>query len=266
MIGKYPPEVGEAIAELMETYSNIEIANILNGRFPELPAFTASKVCAYKKNHGLKASRRILPRGRSKFPPGIGDFIAENVKGRSYAELAVMVREHFGIEFTTLQARAYAKNHGTISGRDTRFPKGHAPYNKGRRQEEYMTPEQIENSKKNRFQKGRAPHNKMKVGDEAITSSGYRVRKVAEPNKWEPVQRLVWQEHNGPIPEDCILVFLDGDPLNCSIDNLRLVTRAENARLNQNHLRAKDPELTKTGILIAKLMTAAGTKEKELKR
>lgn len=263
---RYPPEVGEVIRELYQIRSNIEIAEVLNGRFPELPKFTALKVNNYKKNHGMKAGRRILPKGRnSKFPDGIYQFMAEN-RHRSNEELAAMVRRHFGIEFTAGQARTYRMNHGLPSGRDTRFKKGHVSFNKGMKQTDFMAPEAIERSKKTRFQKGQMPHNHLETGTVVVTTDGYLARKIAEPNVWEYVHRRVWEDHNGPIPDGMCVVFLDGDPLNCSIENLDLITRAEHARLNQGHLRSCDPELTKTGILVARLMTATGKKKKELKR
>ena len=264
-IYRYPPEVGEVIAELMATHCNREIAEALNERFPELPKFTALKVNCYKKNHGLKSSRRVLPKGRTKFPEGIGSFIAENIRGRSYAELAAMVREHFGIEFTVRQAQTYAKNHGLANGRDGRFTKGSIPYNKGKKQTEFMSPEQIENSKRTRFQTGHMPHNHLEVGTVVVTTDGYLARKIGEPSQWEMVHRRVWEDHNGPIPKGYCIIFLDGNPLNCDISNLQMVSLAENCRMNQSHMRFSDPELTKTGIMVAKLSNAAGKKKRSLK-
>lgn len=263
---RYPPEVEAAVRELYETYSSKEIAQILNERFPELPEFTAIKVSSFKSNHGLIPGRSIKPKGISKFPEGLLQFMTENVRGRRFDELAAMVRERFGIEFTVRQARTYAKNHGLASGYDARFKKGTSPPNKGRKQEDWMSPEAIERTKGTRFQKGQMPSNHHEVGTVVVTTDGYVARKTAEPNQWEYVHRMVWEEHNGPIPEGGIVIFLDGNPLNCDISNLQMITRAEHARLNQNHLRFKDPELTKTGITVAKILTAAGSKKKEKKK
>jgi hypothetical protein len=263
---RYPPEVEAAVRELYETYSSKEIAQILNERFPELPEFTAIKVSSFKSNHGLIPGRSIKPKGISKFPPGLLQFVTENVKGRCTSELAQMVRERFGIDFTVQQARTYIRNHGLVSGYDSRFVKGTPAYNKGMKQEEWLSPEAIERTKGTRFQKGQMPNNHHEVGTVVVTTDGYVARKTAEPNQWEYVHRLVWEEHNGPIPEGGIVIFLDGNPLNCDIGNLHMITRAEHARLNQNHLRFKDPELTKTGITVAKILTAAGSKKKEKKK
>lgn len=262
---RYPPEVEAAVRELYETYNSKEIAKILNERFPDLPEFTAIKVSSFKSNHGLIPSRRICPKGRSKFPPGLLQFVTENVKGRCTSELAQMVRERFGIDFTVQQAMTYIRNHGLVSGYDSRFVKGTPAYNKGMKQEEWLSPEAIERTKRTRFQKGQMPHNHHEIGTVVVTTDGYVARKTGEPNQWEYVHRLVWEEHNGPIPEGGIVIFLDGNSQNCDINNLQMITRAEHARLNQNHLRFADPELTKTGVTVAKILTAAGTKKKKKK-
>ena len=266
MSRRYPPEVAASIESLYETYSNKEIAVILTRRFPDMEPFTAVKVNSWKKRHGLKSSVRILPKGRSKFPEGLLEFVTENVSGRSSDEMAAMVRERFGIEFTTKQARAYIRNHGLSSGYDARFRKGSVPYNKGKRQEEYMSPEQIEKSRRTQFQKGHMPHNHLEVGTVVVTTDGYLARKIAETNQWEYVHRRTWEDYNGPIPEGSCIIFLDGNPLNCDITNLQLITRAEHARLNQSHLRFEDPELTKTGIMVARLLNAAGKKKRSLRK
>ena len=264
-IRKYPPEVETAVRELYETYSSKEIAQILNERFPELPKFDSRKVSNYKKKHGMIPCRSIKPKGISKFPPGLLQFVTENVKGRCTSELAQMVRERFGIDFTTQQARTYIRNHGLVSGYDSRFVKGTPAYNKGMKQEEWLSPEAIERTKGTRFQKGQMPNNHHEAGTVVLLSDGYLVQKISEPNQWEYVHRMVWEEHNGPIPEGGIIIFLDGNSQNCDINNLQMITRAEHVRLNQNHLRFADPELTKTGITVAKILTAAGSKEKENK-
>lgn len=266
MSRRYPPEVAASIESLYEVYSNKDIARILNERFPNMEPFTAVKVNSWKKRHGLKSSVRILPKGRSKFPEGLLDFVTENISGRSSDEMAAMVRERFGIDFSVQQARAYIRNHGLASGYDTRFQKGHVPLNKGKKQTEFMSPEQIEASRRTRFQKGNVPHNHLEVGTVVVTTDGYLARKIAEPNQWEMVHRRVWEDHNGPIPKGYCIIFLDGNPLNCDISNLQMVSLAENCRMNQSHMRFSDPELTKTGIMVARLANAAGKKKRSLKK
>ena len=60
-------------------------------------------------------------------------------------------------------------------------------------------------------------------------------------------------EHNGKAPEGCLISFKDGDRRNCNIDNLMCITKAEHAILNRHKLRSDSPELTETGLALAKL-------------
>ena len=70
---------------------------------------------------------------------------------------------------------------------------------------------------------------------------------------WKRKHRVVWENANGKIPKDRKIIFLDGNKLNCELENLALVTKAESIRLSQFGLRFNDRELTKTGIMIARL-------------
>lgn len=47
--------------------------------------------------------------------------------------------------------------------------------------------------------------------------------------------RLVWEKHNGPIPEGYVIHHKDGNGLNNSIDNLEMMTRSEHARYHKLH-------------------------------
>jgi hypothetical protein len=51
---------------------------------------------------------------------------------------------------------------------DSRKKKGDVPFNKGKKQIDYMTNEAIERSKKTRFKKGNKPHNANPQGNGAI--------------------------------------------------------------------------------------------------
>ncbi len=130
------------------------------------------------------------------------------------------------------------------SGRETRFHKGEIPSNKGLRQEQYMSAEAIERTKRTRFKKGNLPHNTKY--DNAISirmdSKGrsYKWFRIGL-GKWIPFHRHIWEQANGRIPKGYNVQFKDGDPLNCAIENLYLISQADQLK-NENSLHARYPE------------------------
>jgi hypothetical protein len=88
------------------------------------------------------------------------------------------------------------------------------------------------------FKPGQAPINHKPVGSTRICSKGgYVLIKVAEGKfQWRLLHREVWKERHGEYPpKGHVLTFKDGNKLNCSIENLELVTQAEMARRNSFH-------------------------------
>jgi hypothetical protein len=113
----------------------------------------------------------------------------------------------------------------------TQFKKGHVPHNKGKE----MPAKVYEKVKYTFFKPGQVPHNKKQEHDITIRSdkSGreYKYIKVGY-NKWQLYHRYIWQQENGPIPEGYVLSFKDRNSLNCTLDNLELITYDENMRRN----------------------------------
>lgn len=124
------------------------------------------------------------------------------------------------------------------------FEKGNEPANKGLRQEEYMSEEAIEATKKTRFKNGHKPHNTK--WDGAITirhdhpergGAPYAWIRLSE-GEWEQYSRHQYKKHHGPIPDGMMVTFRDGNTLNCFPDNLTLISREDNARRNYNKEKA----------------------------
>ena len=53
------------------------------------------------------------------------------------------------------------------------------------------------------------------------------------------VGHVVWQMHNGPIPEGLYIDHINGDPFDNRIENLRLATPAQNAQNRRAHRNNK---------------------------
>lgn len=107
-------------------------------------------------------------------------------------------------------------------------------------------------------------YNKKGIGEEYVEkTSGYVYIKTNE-NKWVYKHRYVWEKHNGKIPDNYSVIFLDGDKTNCNIDNLYLIKNSEASILRTHKLMANNKELTKLGILTAKLMSKTANKRRIL--
>jgi len=83
---------------------------------------------------------------------------------------------------------------------------------------------------------------------------GYIEEKVAEPNKWRLKHQIVWEAAHGKTKKGEMIIFLDGNKENCSLENLTVISQSVNARLNQKHLRSKHPEVTKVAITLGKVI------------
>jgi HNH endonuclease len=125
------------------------------------------------------------------------------------------------------------------------FRLGVSPVNKGKKQTEFMSQEGIEKTKASRFQKGSKPHNTVEIGTEIVDKDGYLKIKIANPNRWMYVHRLIWMKEHGAIPRTHIVVFKDGDNRNFELSNLQLISRLENLKRNYNaeKMRACSKEL-----------------------
>lgn len=82
--------------------------------------------------------------------------------------------------------------------------------------------------------------------------------------------RYLWEKYyNKKLPQDMIIVFLDGNRRNFNIENLAAITRAEHLYITDHRLRFSDAQLSKTGALIAKVAVKAkerGKKVREAKK
>lgn len=99
---------------------------------------------------------------------------------------------------------------------------------------------------------------KCEIGYEYIRSDGMILVKVAQPNKWEHKQRVLYKKyHNCELTSDDFIIFLNQDRNDFSKDNLVKITRRESSILSNQKMFSSNKELTKLGILTAKLMIKA---------
>lgn len=173
------------------------------------------------------------------------EFAIANNEKLTRAEIARQLIERFDadprLEARTVSSKLCSLGHRSpISGC---FKKGMTPWNKGVKG--YM------GANRTSFKKGQPSHNQRPIGSQRICSKDkYVIEKVAEPDVWKHKHRLLWEEHYGEIPEDCVIRFIDKDRMNITIENLICVPQGANSVLNlHNRPDTQDPELNKAIIL-----------------
>jgi hypothetical protein len=102
--------------------------------------------------------------------------------------------------------------------------------------------------KETQFRKGNrtgiAARNWKPVGTILPDSEGYLRIKVREAQHgkeatgfgntkvWPLYGRYIWEQHKGPIPPKHLVIFKDRNRANCAIENLELMSMADNGRRN----------------------------------
>lgn len=88
--------------------------------------------------------------------------------------------------------------------------------------------------------------------------------KTELPDKWEMKHLYIYKNAYGPIPENSTVIFLDGNTLNTSIDNLMAIDKRIHIIMNKYHLPRKTKEETLASIQIATLIAGIKDAEKRL--
>ena len=214
-------------------------------------------------------------RGTVRWTPEMRSFFREAVPGRSEAEIADLFEAEFGIRLRRSQVKGAKTSLGVASGTaGGRFRPGHVPANKGRSWDDLgISEDAMERMRSTQFKPGSMPWNgaRLPVGSERLSRDGYVEVKVAErpsrPDRndnWRPKHRIVWEEANGrPVPDGCMVVFLDGDRRNLAPGNLAIETSAEHAVIARNGIAYRDAETHEAARAIARLKSAAHREAKQ---
>lgn len=247
----YTQEVHDFIKENVVGITTKDLAEMVNERFGT--DFTEEKMKCYKANHKLRSGTRCgiekgLPTER--YPQEVRDFVLQNHVGVGPKGMTELLNKTFGTNYTLAQMKGYYNRNNLNSGLTGRFEKGHIPANKGMKGCACAP-----GSEKGWFKKGGEPMNKTDIGTIRLRKpDNYLWEKYGPgPHDWKPHHQLVWERAHGKQPEGYVIIFKDGNKMNCDISNLQLISKNENAIMNARKLRTSDATLTEGGILVAKL-------------
>jgi HNH endonuclease len=157
------------------------------------------------------------------------------------------------VEYRTVHGGCFAP--GFKGGNATAFQPGHKPHNTGKK----MTADTYAKVQRSMFKKGHLPHNTKKQGDGATSTrtdkigNTYKFIRIAL-GKWVPLHQHLWWQANGTYNTSAhCLWFINRNTLDVRLDNLELITRAENAKRNASKYHALTDELKQTNKLIKQI-------------
>lgn len=144
-----------------------------------------------------------------------------------------------------------------------RFVAGMCPWNRGLKG---VTLGGVATQYKPGNRTGAASHNYKPIGFVRI-NDGYLQRKVRDDGpthrRWEMVHHRVWIDAGFDIPRGHNLIFIDGNPMNTALENLALISKAENMCQNSVHNLPK--ELARVvrlqGVLTRQINKRTGAKQ-----
>ena len=250
----------EHLEFLREGYASMLLPALttdFNSRFGT--AKTETQIKSTLTNHKITCGRKT---GKTKgryllFTGDEAGFLKENYKRFSLKHLVAEFNNLFP-EKTEGQIRSFTRNHGVKSGRTGHFEKGQESWNLGKKG--YM------GANLTSFKKGNAPANKKPLWSERVDSKdGFILMKVPErdphtgfPTRYKHKHVWIWEQANGPVPGGHAVVFRDSDKLNCQLENLMLLTRAELLVLNLHGYREFPGELKPSVLALARVEAKAG--------
>jgi len=261
---KYSPEQIEFLRTGYQSMNVHGLTKAFNKRFGMEKSETAihSALTNHKITCGRAHKDRLVDRHRIYNDEHL-NFLRVNYKQMTRKELTKAFNEHFGTQRTENSIKACINNHKIRSGRSGCFEKGIKPWNTGTKG--------LTGRNKTSFKKGNIPPNVKPLWDERICpKDGFILMKVPEENpytgfstRYKHKHVWVWEQEHGPVPEGMVVAFRDGNKLNCNLDNLMLLARAELLFLNQYGYKDAPDELKPSILAMAKLKAKAFRVAKE---
>lgn len=163
------------------------------------------------------------------------NFVRANAPLYSRKDLLCLFNERFE-KITLNQLLGIMKNHKIVSGRTGRLKKGHSL-------------------------------NQVPIGTEKVWNRegrSYIGVKIGEPSIWKHKHIHVYEKAHGPLHDKEIVIFLDGNSLNCELDNLMAIDRRINVIMNKKRLPRNSKEETLASIQLAKLIASISDAQKKL--
>lgn len=212
-------------------YFRKDLADALNEKFNS--DITPSQIKDFLKRNKLK-----LKQPYHEWTEEEVNFLKEALKKHSKKEAIVLFNNKFSEKITLAQLKRLQTKYNITAQNNGRLKKNHSL-------------------------------NQSPIGTETIWTQGnykYIGIKIKEPSVWVHKHIYVWEKEYGTLPDSQVVIFLDGNTLNCELDNLMAIDKRINVIMNRNRLPRGSKEETICSIAIAKLMATIVDVEKNDKK
>lgn len=184
------------------------------------------------------------------------EWLKDNYPNHSRTDLTGKFNATFNTSKAGAQITAYLKNNRIVCGRDGRFTQGHVPWTAGKKG--------CLGANVTSFTKGNVPKNRVRLWSERIDASGLIQIKIPErnpytgaPTRFKHKHVWLWEFYNGAVPKGNAITFRDGNKLNCSLENLIMVSREELLQLNLHSYSKQYDELKPSILAMVKVAAKA---------
>ena len=271
----YPDAMINFLKENIVGTSYRKLADMFNARFnTNKSEDTIKRIC-----NTIIDIKNML--GRTAYSQKMISFLKENADGKSHKELTDLFNTTFETNKTVKQIRGMCAKNKIRSNTKSfyteemiTFLRNNIHIKSWDKITERFNAEFRVNKTKKEIQyscghRGIFPHGFFQRGERRslgteIISDGYVYVKVKHPDVWIAKHRLLWEQKNGPLPDGYCVIFADCNTRNFDESNLVKVSRKELSYLNRHNLRFNDPEYTKVGINIAKVIIKTKERQKEI--
>lgn len=220
----YTPAIREIIRQVYQRLEAPQAVELLNKCLGL--NLTDDRLRSVVACYGLHKRGRRKTGKTSKYNDEHVEFLRKSYAKHDARETCRRFNKRYGFETNWSALRTWMNKHGIFSGNDGKFHAGQKPWNTGTKG--------LAGANRGSYKPGMLPAKTRPVGSERQTTDGYIEVKVSDA--WNPVKRrfgewrrknhVVWEQAHGPVPDNHVVTFRNGDRTDCRPENLELVSKS----------------------------------------
>lgn len=191
------------------------------------------------------------------------DFL-RRYEGRTRKEALSDFNETFGVAIPLNTLKGWMQKLNIKASGNGRFDGTQRPWAKGLKGEAFWD-RYSEESKRRMLDAPKEANRTAKIGDVHIKAGVPYITVSLEYDKpfderRQPLRRAVWEKHYGEIPSDQMIIHLNGNQLDCRIDNLAMIPKKYRPTILK-YMKSDNPEINKATIRYCELMALIAEKK-----